>query len=40
MLNPRSVYTVLYIKCKVIKNVNIIKDKAKEYLTSSSLDIY
>ena len=37
MLNPRSVYTVLYIKCKVQKNDNIIKDKAKDL---TSLDIY
>ena len=38
MLNPRSVYTVLYIKCKVHKNDNIIKDKAKEDLTSLDID--
>ena len=38
MFNPRSVYTVLYIKCKVYKNDNIIKDKAKEDLTSLDID--
>ena len=36
MLNPRSVYTVLFIK--VHKNDNIIKDKAKEDLTSLDID--
>ena len=30
MFNPRSVYTVLYIKCKVLKNDNLIKDKPKK----------
>ena len=39
MLNPRSVYTVLYIKCKVHKNDNMIKDKAKEDLTSLDIDL-
>ena len=38
MLNQRSVYTVLYIKCKVLKNDNIIMDKAKEDLTLLDID--
>ena len=38
MFNPRCVYTVLYVKCKVHKNDDIIKDKAKEDLTSLDID--
>ena len=38
MLNPRSVYTVLYIKCKDHKNDNIFMDKAKEDLTSLDIE--